>query len=191
MALYFHRVLLCMCGVVLLCGELASQSSIMLVGAIQELYGAAWVYQTFEWICWSDEAFVVVLCGLLLRGWFRVFAACFRALRLCLPRRKKKKKKCKQNWRDRKKKFKRRKLLQHLVRRSSWRVRPRPLRLDGSRFPSPRCSRHRRWRRWKSRQRCHQRRKEEQSAREEQSCSDSFPWYGRVQLTRSLMKATN
>ena len=32
----------------------------------------------------------------------------------------------------------------------------------------------------KKRQRCYQMRKEEQSAREEQSCSDSFPWYGRV-----------
>ena len=56
----------------------------------------------------------------------------------------------------------------HLVRRCRRRDGQRPSRLDGCRFPSPKCSNHRRWRRRKNRQRCNQTRKEEQSASETQ-----------------------
>ena len=49
--------------------------------------------------------------------------------------------------RKRKKKFRRRRLPYHLVMRCRRRRGQRPRRLDGSTFPSPRSSKHRRWRR--------------------------------------------
>ena len=164
---------------------------------------------SFEWAYWSNGAFTVLLFGCLVWGWFRAITACLRILRLCLPKRKKKKKRCKRNWRNREKEFRRRKLPYHLVRRCSRRVGQRPPRLDGSRFPSPRCTKHRRWRRREERRRRHQAQEEEQFAREKQMreyiefcelprpkpvhvdapvwepllnwfCSDDFSAYGRV-----------
>lgn len=130
------------------------------------------MFRSFEWLYWNDDAFTVFLIGLMTWGWFRAFRACLRVLMLCLPKRKKRKKKCKRNWRNRVKRFHRRKLPYHLVLRCRRRDGQRPPRLDGSRFPSPRCSKHRRWRRRDRRRRRHQerekKRKDEQSAREKQ-----------------------
>ena len=124
--------------------------------------------QQFGWIHWNDCTLTELLIGLLFWGWFRVMNVYRWVLRLGLPRKKKKKRQCKRNWRNGTKEFQRRKLPYHLVRRCRRRDGQRPPRLDGCRFPSPKCSNHRRWRRRKNRQRCNQTRKEEQSASETQ-----------------------
>ena len=128
-ALYFYRVLVMLFGGIMLFGE---------------IFGVAWMLQSFEWVYWNDDAFTVLLFGLLVWGWFQLINACLRVIRMGLPRRKKKKKKCQRNWRNQEKKFHRRKLPYHLVRRCRRREGQRPPRLDGSRFPSPVCSKHRR-----------------------------------------------
>ena len=79
---------------------------IMLFGEkFMEPFGVAWMFRSFEWIYWNDEGFTIFLFGLLVWGWFRACKACFRVLRLWLPKWKKKKKKCKRNWRNGTKEF--------------------------------------------------------------------------------------
>jgi len=142
---------------------------IMLFGEIWETFGVAWMCQSFKWIYWNDDAFTILIIGLLVWGWFRVMTKYRWVLRLGLPRKKKKKRQCKRNWRNGTKEFQRRKLPYHLVRRCCCRrerLGQRPPRHDGNRLPSSGLNR--RWRRMKKRQRCYQTRKEEQSARETQ-----------------------
>ncbi|EJK51678.1 hypothetical protein THAOC_29129 [Thalassiosira oceanica] len=133
-------------------------------------YGVAWMCQSFEWIYWNDDAFMILPIGLLVWGWFRVMNVYRWVLRLGLPRKKKKKRKqCRRNWRNGTKEFNGRKLPYNLVRRCCCRrerLGQRPPRHDGNRLPS--LGLNRRWRRMKKRQRCNQTRKEEQSAREKQ-----------------------
>ncbi|EJK66248.1 hypothetical protein THAOC_12847, partial [Thalassiosira oceanica] len=71
------------------------------------------------------------------------------------PQKKRKKKRGKRNWRNREKKFHRRRLHVNLVKRCRRRVGNRPPRLDGSRFRSPRDTKHARWKRRDARQRTH------------------------------------
>ncbi|EJK68984.1 hypothetical protein THAOC_09802, partial [Thalassiosira oceanica] len=71
------------------------------------------------------------------------------------PQKKRKKKRGKCNRRKRERKFHRRRLHVNLVKRCRRRVGNWPLRLDGSRFRSPRATKHARWMRREARQRFH------------------------------------
>ena len=73
----------------------------------------------------------------------------------CGRQKRRKKKRGKRNWRRREQKFRRRKLHVNLVKRCRRRVGNRPPRLNGSRFRSPRDTKHRRWARRNTRQRIH------------------------------------
>ncbi|EJK51270.1 hypothetical protein THAOC_29572, partial [Thalassiosira oceanica] len=63
-ALYLHRVVLLMCGVIMLCGEMACRGGILLGGKFVETFGVAWMFRSFEWLYWNDDAFTVFLIGL-------------------------------------------------------------------------------------------------------------------------------
>ena len=68
---------------------------------------------------------------------------------------KRRKKRGRRNWRRHEKWFHRRRLHVNLVKRCRRRVGNRPPRLDGSRFRSPRDTKHARYKRRQARQRCH------------------------------------
>ena len=116
----------------------------------------------------------VVLCGVEAQfstgGWNSMFViglfllGCIRAVLYLIEfihpnrgsqQRKRKRKRGKRNWRNREKKFRRRKLHVNLVKRCRRRVGNRPPRRDGSRFRSPRDTKHARWKRREARQRNH------------------------------------
>ncbi|EJK52064.1 hypothetical protein THAOC_28706 [Thalassiosira oceanica] len=114
------------------------------------LFGVEAQFSTGGW----NSVFVI---GLLLFGCIRAGLHLFEFTHpnRYSPQKKRKKKRGKCNRRRRVKKFHRRRLHVNLVKRCRRRVGNRPPRLDGSRFRSPRGSKHTRWKRRKARQRFH------------------------------------
>jgi len=114
------------------------------------LFGVEAQFSTGGW----NSVFVI---GLLLFGCIRAGLHLFEFTHpnRYSPQKKRKKKRGKCNRRRQVKKFHRRRLHVNLVKRCRRRVGNRPPRLDGSRFRSPRGSKHTRWKRRKARQRFH------------------------------------
>ena len=117
-----------------------------------DLFGVVLQFSMGGWNSWFLSGLIVLGC---LHATYCLFVEVIHPSWKRYQKNRKKRKRGKRNWRRREKRFRRRKLHVNLVKRCRRRVGNRPPRLDGSRFRSPRTTKHRRWRRREARQRTH------------------------------------